>query len=887
MTPLLAILPLLAHISLLAEAGPINVQRASTSTAAAASTTSRASGDLQTYNSGLGGIFAPAVTKSGNYWYSSGQQYNFLVEALDGSCYKQMDQCQLKANQQGNTPFAVSDCNGWQIQACRSSGSGSASSSSSSSSASTSASKTSTASSSFSTAPASSAAASSSSSSSSSAAKSSSSSSASSAASSSSSTSSSTAKSSSSSAVSSSSSTGSASFTASSASPTATPTTVAAGNYQTFTGAAGGIAAPAVTRSGNQWVQSGSSYDSIYAALQQSCYAQASACSSSSGSFDKNVCWSTQVNSCLSNAQTASDSYSASAAAYSSSVASANFAAATQARTVAGDLQTFAGALGGIPAPAVTGSQYNWKVAGRSDNFYNLIDALSTSCYDQQNSVGAKGAASNWAYELSTDNIYNVQINACLNNARNVANNWSPNSSSSSVKTTAASSATSSSSSSAAVSPTTTVVAATSTSTSKSSTSASSASSSAPSTTVTSTSTSSTISTSDAAAAIAASSLAAAASSSAASVAAAASSSAASVSAAAASASSAAASASSAAAAAASSAAAALKAPAGWSAPSSACIAEGSRGRALDGATFASSDMTWQKCADFCDSKGYPIFGIEYSQECYCGPNLANGASLTLPSTNCNMKCGGSGAICGGPSALTVFVKDSVLYSGSLTSDLTTVKVTLPTDWAAASSTCIQEGSTGRALAGASYYDDNMTIGKCLAFCKTKGMQWAGIEYSRECFCGNDLVNGASLDRTGSCDMTCPGQPGTTCGGPSLLSLFKDSSLLYSLTQIGDWSKQGCIQEVAGRALNGASLVTNDMTLEKCTSFCSSKGFAFAGLEYATECYCGNSLANSATLSAFSTQCNMPCCGASGQICGGPNAITLYSTLGHNALVGA
>ncbi|WVQ99094.1 hypothetical protein IAU59_006226 [Kwoniella sp. CBS 9459] len=864
MTPLLAILPLVAHVALLAEAGPIVVQRASTSTAAAASTTSRASGDLQTYNSGLGAIFAPAVTKSGNYWYSSGQQYNFLVEALDGSCYKQMDQCQLKANQQGNTPFAVSDCNGWQIQACRSSGSGSgsssassASSSSSSSTSSAAASKTSsTASSSTST----SAVASSSSSSSSAVAKSSASSSSAAAASSSSSTSSSA----------------SASFAA----PTAAPTAVAAGNYQTFTGAAGGIAAPAVTQSGSKWVQSGSSYDSIYAALQQSCYAQASSCSSSSASFDKNVCWGTQVNSCLSNAQTASDSYSSSAAAYSSSVASANFAAATQARNVSGDLQTFTGALGGIAAPAVTGTQYNWKVAGRSDSFYNLIDALSTSCYDQQTAVGAKGAAANWAYELTTDNIYNVQINNCLNNARNVANNWSPNSSTTTkASTTVASSTSTSASSSAAVSPTSTVVAATSTSSSKAA-SSSSSSSSASSAAASSSSAASSKASSSSAAATSTSSDGGAAAAAASSLAAAASASAAS-------ASSAAASASSAAAAAASSAAAALKAPAGWSAPSAACVAEGSRGRALTGASLASSDMTYQKCADFCDSKGFAIFGIEYSQECYCGANLANGASLTLPSTNCNMKCGGSGAICGGPSALTIFVKDSVLSGGSLSSDLTAVKVTLPDGWAAASSTCVQEGSTGRALAGASYYDDNMTIGKCLAFCKTKGMQWAGIEYSRECFCGNDLVNGASLDRTGTCDMSCPGQPGSICGGPSLLSLFKDSSLLYSLTQIGSWNKQGCIQEVGGRALNGASLVTNDMTLEKCTSFCANKGFAFAGLEYATECYCGNTLANGATLSAFSTQCNMPCGGATGQICGGPNAITLYSTLSGNALVGA
>lgn len=54
-----------------------------------------------------------------------------------------------------------------------------------------------------------------------------------------------------------------------------------------------------------------------------------------------------------------------------------------------------------------------------------------------------------------------------------------------------------------------------------------------------------------------------------------------------------------------------------------------------------------------------------------------------------------------------------------------------------------------------------------------------------------------------------------------------------------------------------------------------------------SECYCGNSLSNGASLSLYSTQCNMACSGAPGETCGGPNAITLYSTLSGNALVGA
>jgi hypothetical protein len=80
--------------------------------------------------------------------------------------------------------------------------------------------------------------------------------------------------------------------------------------------------------------------------------------------------------------------------------------------------------------------------------------------------------------------------------------------------------------------------------------------------------------------------------------------------------------------------------------------------------------------------------------------------------------------------------------------------------------------------------------------------------------------------------MQCSGQPGTLCGAGNLLSIYRDASFEYTNTQVGQFAKQGCIQEVAGRALTGASISTGDMSVEKCTAFCADGGFSFAGLEY-------------------------------------------------------
>jgi len=64
------------------------------------------------------------------------------------------------------------------------------------------------------------------------------------------------------------------------------------------------------------------------------------------------------------------------------------------------------------------------------------------------------------------------------------------------------------------------------------------------------------------------------------------------------------------------------------------------------------------------------------------------------------------------------------------------------------------------------------------------------------------------------------------------------------------------------RSLASYSFTSSSMTQELCTSTCVSKGYNLAGMEYASECYCGNSIA-SGTTTASSTDCVMSCNGES------------------------
>ena len=109
-----------------------------------------------------------------------------------------------------------------------------------------------------------------------------------------------------------------------------------------------------------------------------------------------------------------------------------------------------------------------------------------------------------------------------------------------------------------------------------------------------------------------------------------------------------------------------------------------------------------------------------------------------------------------------------------------------------------------------------------------------GLEYGRECYCADTLSNGASLTSTsGQCVTACSGDASTTCGGPNALQVYTNGNFKGSSS--GAYTNSGCVQEVDGRLLRGASIAADNMTIETCTSFCQSQGMKIAGLEYGKE----------------------------------------------------
>lgn len=108
------------------------------------------------------------------------------------------------------------------------------------------------------------------------------------------------------------------------------------------------------------------------------------------------------------------------------------------------------------------------------------------------------------------------------------------------------------------------------------------------------------------------------------------------------------------------------------------------------------------------------------------------------------------------------------------------------------------------------------------------------------------------------------------------------------MTTKGNSTYYGCYTEAgatigSGRTLSAASFADDQMTLEGCENFCGQSGnttegypYAFWGVEYGRECYCGNVLAGN-SIQIGDEECELNICGGNpAQACGGPLRLATY-----------
>jgi hypothetical protein len=256
----------------------------------------------------------------------------------------------------------------------------------------------------------------------------------------------------------------------------------------------------------------------------------------------------------------------------------------------------------------------------------------------------------------------------------------------------------------------------------------------------------------------------------------------------------------------------------------------------------------------------------------------------------------------------------SVTSTGSKTSTSSPAQTTAPGGWVYQG--CWVDGLQGRDLNYQQPDNQQNTVEACQTTCAGLGYTISGVEYGVQCFCDNFLYNGAALatDQT-TCNEPCPGNAAEMCGAGNRLSLYSSNGTpkVYQPPAIqttglpANWVYKGCLQDNIPSKEDPNEIVSTfpymvwnnaSNTPVACITQCQAFGYNAAGLEYGSECFCGD-VENIQVASAPGTstdpdstqfytrsaipqivadsQCNSVCSGNGSYLCGSGNLMSYYA----------
>ena len=282
-----------------------------------------------------------------------------------------------------------------------------------------------------------------------------------------------------------------------------------------------------------------------------------------------------------------------------------------------------------------------------------------------------------------------------------------------------------------------------------------------------------------------------------------------------------------------------------------------------------------------------------------------------MATDGCNMLCNGNQSeYCGGPNRLNVYGTELPTGTDTPGGGATSTSVTVADPTAPAQPPtvgtyswygCATEIPNGRVLSGASFAADTMTLESCQSFCADADFEYFGVEYARECYCGNSFNPGSVPAPDTDCNFPCAGDASELCGAGNRLSIYsKGGEQPPTGTGTGTgtdptppatsapgtpqptglpdgWSAQGCyIDGADGRILIYQAPDSQTLTPQSCAALCDDKGYIISGTEYSQQCFCGNSILNGGAKTADS-DCSSPCTGDSTQKCGAGDRMSIVS----------
>ncbi|KAI9363400.1 hypothetical protein DFJ73DRAFT_612637, partial [Zopfochytrium polystomum] len=172
-----------------------------------------------------------------------------------------------------------------------------------------------------------------------------------------------------------------------------------------------------------------------------------------------------------------------------------------------------------------------------------------------------------------------------------------------------------------------------------------------------------------------------------------------------------------------------------------------------------------------------------------------------------------------------------------------------------------------------------VTNAGCLATCSQKGFPVAGTEFGGECYCGANLV-GVTQAAATDCNKNCTTNAAEVCGGSKRLTVFKNDTIATFVPKvpiIECTTYYGCwVDTVNPRTF--PVFQNSNSTDYDCVAKCQAKGYAFAGTENFSQCFCSSTAPN--TTQVDDSICRLPCEGDLFEVCGGKALLTVYQNTG-------
>ncbi|ODO11105.1 hypothetical protein I350_01707 [Cryptococcus amylolentus CBS 6273] len=306
-----------------------------------------------------------------------------------------------------------------------------------------------------------------------------------------------------------------------------------------------------------------------------------------------------------------------------------------------------------------------------------------------------------------------------------------------------------------------------------------------------------------------------------------------------------------------------VKKPTGWLS----CWTDSSSSRSLTSYSYSASPMSAKACRTACNQQGYAYAGTENGNQCYCGNTLAGEKA---PTSQCKTTCTGTTAneTCGASGYMDLYNATGASSDNGISGYLG----------------CYTDDTK---LTGNSFVSDYMSVEVCAQWCLARGTTYAGVRNGNQCKCGN--TSPSLVTTLAACNTSCTATGATSepCGSSSAIGVYTiaDTTVTSGEFPITTNSSgyAGCYKEGSTRMLPSYSFSSNSMTNDLCRSSCKTLGYAYAGSQYATQCYCANSL--NATAGGYKIQesnCATDCKGGVGK-CGAGGVLSLWTTSGLNS----